>query len=260
MCSSAPRSPTGARRSTRSCTRRPPPVCRWCRATCSWTSSSQAFRCGSDSRGGIPTISRGSCSRVAAAGPEVRAAVGGELRRRVEAGHSVESWADAVIRELAGGLAAEVESARDPQRRSAGQTAGDAPGAAPGRAERHPIVAAGSLSQHGRRRQRAGPSASLALVALDIVGLALGLMAALVIRTILYGDTVYWSLLWRTGTAEWLPFLAPGDRARVLPGGPLLRARAARRLGPGRLVARPRRADRPRVRPRHRATNSARPA
>ena len=37
---------------------------------------------------------------VAAAGPEVRAAVGVELRRRVEAGHSVESWADAVIREL----------------------------------------------------------------------------------------------------------------------------------------------------------------
>ena len=39
---------------------------------------------------------------VAAAGPEVRAAVGVELRRRVEAGHSVESWADAVIRELVG--------------------------------------------------------------------------------------------------------------------------------------------------------------
>ena len=38
---------------------------------------------------------------VAAAGPEVRAEVGEELRRRVEAGHSVESWADAVLRELA---------------------------------------------------------------------------------------------------------------------------------------------------------------
>ena len=37
---------------------------------------------------------------IDAAGPEVRAAVGEELRRRVEAGHSVESWADAVLREL----------------------------------------------------------------------------------------------------------------------------------------------------------------
>ena len=37
---------------------------------------------------------------VDAAGPEVRAATGLELRRRVEEGHSVESWADAVLREL----------------------------------------------------------------------------------------------------------------------------------------------------------------
>jgi len=37
---------------------------------------------------------------VSAAGPTVRAATGEELRRRVEAGHSVESWADAVLREL----------------------------------------------------------------------------------------------------------------------------------------------------------------
>ena len=37
---------------------------------------------------------------IDAAGPEVRAEIGEELRRRVEAGHSVESWADAVLREL----------------------------------------------------------------------------------------------------------------------------------------------------------------
>jgi glycosyltransferase involved in cell wall biosynthesis len=37
---------------------------------------------------------------VAAAGPKIRAATGEELRRRVEAGHSVETWADAVLREL----------------------------------------------------------------------------------------------------------------------------------------------------------------
>ena len=37
---------------------------------------------------------------VEAAGPELRASTGLELRRRVEEGHSVESWADAVLREL----------------------------------------------------------------------------------------------------------------------------------------------------------------
>ncbi len=37
---------------------------------------------------------------LGAAGPEVRATVGLELRRRVVAGHSVDSWATAVVREL----------------------------------------------------------------------------------------------------------------------------------------------------------------
>lgn len=37
---------------------------------------------------------------LAAAGPRVRDAVGLELRRRVEAGHSVQTWADAVLSEL----------------------------------------------------------------------------------------------------------------------------------------------------------------
>ncbi len=37
---------------------------------------------------------------VCAAGPAVRATTGEELRRRVEAGHSVDSWADSVLREL----------------------------------------------------------------------------------------------------------------------------------------------------------------
>ena len=36
------------------------------------------------------------------AGPEARAAIGDELRRRVQAGHSVDSWAAAVLRELGG--------------------------------------------------------------------------------------------------------------------------------------------------------------
>ncbi len=49
----------------------------------------------------------------------------------------------------------------------------------------------------------------LVLVVLDVVALALGLYLALVLRTVIYGDTVYWSLLWRAGPHEWLPFLAP---------------------------------------------------
>src|SRR3954471_23280068 len=75
----------------------------------------------------------------------------------------------------------------------------------------------------------------LALVALDIAGLALGLMGALVIRTILYGDTVYWSLLWRTGTAEWLPFLAPVTVLVFLRAG--LYSERERRAGWGRAVS-----------------------
>src|SRR6185437_11281849 len=48
-----------------------------------------------------------------------------------------------------------------------------------------------------------------ALVAADIAGLALGVYLALVLRSFVYGDTIYWSLLWKTGPADWLPFPAP---------------------------------------------------
>ena len=48
-----------------------------------------------------------------------------------------------------------------------------------------------------------------ALVAADVAGLALGVYLALVLRSFVYGDTIYWSLLWETGPADWLPFLAP---------------------------------------------------
>jgi hypothetical protein len=48
-----------------------------------------------------------------------------------------------------------------------------------------------------------------ALVAADVAGLALGVYLALVLRSFVYGDTIYWSLLWDTGPADWLPFLAP---------------------------------------------------
>ena len=48
-----------------------------------------------------------------------------------------------------------------------------------------------------------------ALVVLDIAGLALGIYIALVLRSVLFGKPVFWSLLWRDGPAEWLKFLAP---------------------------------------------------
>jgi exopolysaccharide biosynthesis polyprenyl glycosylphosphotransferase len=73
------------------------------------------------------------------------------------------------------------------------------------------------------------------LVAVDVVGLALGLYIALVLRTILYGDTVYWSLLWKAGPREWLPFLAPVMVLVFLQSG--LYAPRERRSGVGRVVS-----------------------
>ena len=54
-------------------------------------------------------------------------------------------------------------------------------------------------------------------------------------RTVLYGDTVYWSLLWREGPREWLPFLAPVTVLVFLQAG--LYARRERRAGAGRVVS-----------------------
>jgi exopolysaccharide biosynthesis polyprenyl glycosylphosphotransferase len=46
------------------------------------------------------------------------------------------------------------------------------------------------------------------LVVLDLVGLALGLYGALVIRELAFGHTpILWGVLWREGVSEWLPFL-----------------------------------------------------
>ena len=48
------------------------------------------------------------------------------------------------------------------------------------------------------------------LVALDVVGLALGIYLALVIRQLVAGEgDILWGLLWREGPAEWLRFAAP---------------------------------------------------
>jgi exopolysaccharide biosynthesis polyprenyl glycosylphosphotransferase len=74
-----------------------------------------------------------------------------------------------------------------------------------------------------------------ALVVADIAGLALGVYVALVLRSVVYGDTIYWSLLWDTGPAEWLPFLVPITLLVFLQGG--LYAPRERRAGSGRILA-----------------------
>ena len=90
------------------------------------------------------------------------------------------------------------------------------------------------------------------LVLLDAAGLALGLYIALVVRSIVYGDPVLWSLLWRTEADEWLPFLVPITLLVFWQAG--LYATRERRAGLGRvassLVAG--RGDRARLRVRHR--------
>jgi len=69
-----------------------------------------------------------------------------------------------------------------------------------------------------------------------VVGLALGLYIALVVRQLVYGQTdIFWNLLWREGPAEWLPFLAPITILVFLQAG--LYASRERRAGPGRIVA-----------------------
>ena len=72
------------------------------------------------------------------------------------------------------------------------------------------------------------------LVAADIAGLALGVYLALVLRSVVYGDSVYWSLLWDTGPAEWLPFLAPITVLVFLQAG--LYAPREHRAGSGRIL------------------------
>jgi exopolysaccharide biosynthesis polyprenyl glycosylphosphotransferase len=81
---------------------------------------------------------------------------------------------------------------------------------------------------------RRGISITL-LLAVDVVGLALGLYVALVLRTLLYGDTVYWSLLWRAGPGEWLPFLIPVTVLVFLQAG--LYASREHRAGVGRVLS-----------------------
>jgi len=75
-----------------------------------------------------------------------------------------------------------------------------------------------------------------ALVALDVVGLALGIYLALVLRQLVRGEgDILWGLLWREGPAEWLKFAAP-ITVLVFAQAGLYRVRE-RRPGSGRILA-----------------------
>ncbi len=75
-----------------------------------------------------------------------------------------------------------------------------------------------------------------ALVFLDIVGLALGMYLALVVRQLVRGEgDVLWGLLWREGPAEWLKFAAP-ITVLVFAQAGLYRVRE-HRPGAGRILA-----------------------
>jgi exopolysaccharide biosynthesis polyprenyl glycosylphosphotransferase len=75
--------------------------------------------------------------------------------------------------------------------------------------------------------------ASLAF--LDTVGLALGIYLALVLRSVVYGEPVLWSLLWRFEVDEWLPFLVPITLLVFWQAG--LYASRERRAGLGRVAS-----------------------
>lgn len=75
-----------------------------------------------------------------------------------------------------------------------------------------------------------------ALVGLDVIGLALGIYIALVLRQLVRGEgDILWSLLWREGPAEWLKFAAP-ITVLVFAQAGLYRVRE-RRPGAGRILA-----------------------
>ena len=112
---------------------------------------------------------------------------------------------------------------------------------------RPPASAAGAHGPEDVRRSRVyllsrGPVLGLVrralsvalLIVADIAGLALGVYVALVLRALVYGDTIYWSLLWETGPAEWLPFLVPITVLVFLQSG--LYAPRERRAGAGKVL------------------------
>jgi len=75
----------------------------------------------------------------------------------------------------------------------------------------------------------------VALVVLDLVGLALGIYLALVLRQVVYGELdIFWNLLWQQ-EREWLQFVAPITILVFAQAG--LYRRRERRPGAGRILA-----------------------
>jgi exopolysaccharide biosynthesis polyprenyl glycosylphosphotransferase len=112
-------------------------------------------------------------------------------------------------------------------------------GSAAGEAESGPLadVRSGTLYVFSRRPWVAllrRVSSIVTLAALDALGLALGLYAALVLRELAYGDTaIYWSVVWE-GPKHWLRFLVPITLIVFWQAG--LYAPRERRSGIGRVV------------------------
>jgi exopolysaccharide biosynthesis polyprenyl glycosylphosphotransferase len=98
------------------------------------------------------------------------------------------------------------------------------------RASRPYVLSRGTLRAFVRR-----VLAIAALASLDAIGLALGLYAALVLRSLIFGDEIFWSLLWEAGPAEWLPFLIPITLIVFWQAG--LYASRERRTGFGQVAA-----------------------
>jgi exopolysaccharide biosynthesis polyprenyl glycosylphosphotransferase len=72
-----------------------------------------------------------------------------------------------------------------------------------------------------------------ALIFLDLCGLVLGIYAALILRSLYYGEDILWGVLWRVET-DWLPFLALVMLLVFWRAG--LYAERERRGGGGRIV------------------------
>ena len=98
------------------------------------------------------------------------------------------------------------------------------------RAAKPYLLSRGSVREAVRRA-----AAIVVLAGLDALGLALGLYAALVLRSIVFGDPIFWNLLWDAGPAEWLPFLVPITWLVFWQAG--LYAAGERRAGPGRIAS-----------------------
>ena len=105
-----------------------------------------------------------------------------------------------------------------------------------GRRERDVRASRPYLLSRGRVRSFVRRALAIAVLAcLDALGLALGLYAALVLRSLAFGDEIFWSLLWEAGPAEWLPFLIPITWLVFWQAG--LYATRERRAGAGRVAS-----------------------